>query len=141
VVFTAAISGIDPTLYEAAALDGSSRLKNIFHITIPCILPTIITMLLLRIGAMMSIGYEKIMLMYSPGIYEVSDVFSTYAYRAGLESGKYSLSAAISLMNGLCNLFLIVTANKVTKKISETSLWRGERICIIKRHSAIWSLT
>lgn len=123
VVFTAAISGIDPNLYEAAALDGSTRVKNIFYITIPCILPTIITMFLLRIGQLMSVGYEKIILMYSSGIYEVSDVFSTYAYRAGMESGKHSLSAAISFMNGVCNLFLITTANKVTKKLAETSLW------------------
>ena len=123
VVFTAAISGIDPNLYEAAALDGSNRIKNVFYITIPCIAPTIITMFLLRIGHLMSVGYEKIILMYSPGIYEVSDVFSTYAYRAGLESGKYSLSSAISFMNGVCNLFLITTANKVTRKLAETSLW------------------
>ena len=123
VVFTAAISGIDPNLYEAAALDGSSRLKNIFYITIPCILPTIIIMLLLRIGSVMTIGYEKIMLMYSPGIYEVSDVLSTYAYRAGLQDGKQSLSAAISFMNSVCNLILLLSANKITKKLSDTALW------------------
>lgn len=123
VVFTAAISGIDPNLYEAAALDGSNRLKNIFYITIPCILPTIIIMLLLRIGNIMSIGYEKIILMYTPSTYEVSDVLSTYAYRAGLGDQKFSLSAAISLINSVCNVVLLVTANKITKKISETSLW------------------
>lgn len=123
VVFTAAIAGIDPELYEAAALDGSSRLKNIFYITIPCILPTIITMLLLRIGNIMSVGYEKIILMYSPGIYDVADVLSTYSYRVGLTDQKYSLSAAISLMNSVVNVILLVSANKVTKKLSETALW------------------
>lgn len=123
VVFTAAIAGIDPNLYEAAALDGSSRLKNIFYITIPCILPTIITMLLLKIGSLMTVGYEKIILMYSPGIYETADVFATYAYRAGLENGKHSLSAAISFMNSVCNVILLVSANKVTRKLSETALW------------------
>lgn len=123
VVFTAAISGIDPNLYEAAAIDGSNRLKNIIYITIPCILPTIITMLLLRIGNIMSVGYEKIMLMYTPATYEVSDVLSTYAYRAGLGQTKYSLSAAISLINSVVNVVLLVTANKVTKKLSDTALW------------------
>lgn len=123
VVFTAAISGIDPNLYEAADLDGSNRLKNIFYITIPCILPTIITMLLLRIGNIMSVGYEKIMLMYTPAIYEVSDVLSTYSYRVGLNDQKYSMSAAISLMNSVVNVVLLVSANKLTKKLSETALW------------------
>lgn len=123
VVFTAAIAGIDPNLYEAAALDGSNRLKNIFYITIPCILPTIITMLLLRIGNIMSVGYEKILLMYTPATYEVSDVLSTYSYRIGLEGQKYSLSAAVSLMNSVINVLLLVTANRVTRKLSDTALW------------------
>ena len=123
VVFTAAIAGIDPNLYEAAALDGSSRLKNIFYITIPCILPTIIIMLLLRIGNIMTVGYEKIILMYSPSTYEVADVLSTYAYRAGLDNQKYSLSAAISLINSIVNVVLLVSANKITKKLSDSSLW------------------
>lgn len=123
VVFTAAIAGIDPNLYEAAALDGSTRLKNILYITIPCILPTIITMFLLRIGNLMSVGYEKILLMYTPATYEVADVLSTYSYRIGLESQKYSLSAAVSLMNSVVNVLLLVTANKVTKKLSDTALW------------------
>ena len=123
VVFTAAIAGIDPNLYEAAALDGSNRLKNIFYITIPCILPTIITMLLLRIGNIMTVGYEKILLMYTPATYEVSDVLSTYSYRIGLEGQKYSLSAAVSLMNSVINVILLVTANRVTRKLSDTALW------------------
>ena len=123
VVFTAAIAGIDPNLYEAAALDGSSRLKNIIYITIPCILPTIIIMLLLRIGNIMTVGYEKIILMYTPSTYEVADVLSTYAYRAGLDNQKYSLSAAISLINSVVNVILLVTANKITKKLSDSSLW------------------
>lgn len=123
VVFTAAIAGIDPNLYEAAALDGSTRFKNILYITIPCILPTIITMFLLRIGNLMSVGYEKILLMYTPATYEVADVLSTYSYRIGLEGQKYSLSAAVSLMNSVVNVLLLVTANKVTKKLSDTALW------------------
>ena len=123
VVFTAAIAGIDPNLYEAAALDGSTRLKNIFYITIPCILPTIIIMFLLKIGNLMTVGYEKIILLYTPATYDAGDVLSTYAYRAGLTDQKYSLSAAISLMNSFCNVVLLLSANKLTKKLSETSLW------------------
>lgn len=123
VVFTAAISGIDPNLYEAAALDGSNRLKNTFYITIPCILPTIIIMLLLRIGNIMTVGYEKIILMYTPGNYDVSDVLSTYAYRIGLKDQKYSLSAAISLINSVVNVVLLLSANRITRKLSSTSLW------------------
>lgn len=123
VVFTAAIAGIDPTLYEAAALDGSSRWKNMIHITIPCIMPTIITMLILRLGSMMSLGAEKILLMYVPENYEVSDVLSTYLYRVGLEDNKLSLATAVGLVNAVCNVVLVVASNRVSKKVSETSLW------------------
>lgn len=123
VVFTAAIAGIDPSLYEAAALDGSSRWKNMIHITIPCIMPTIITMLILRLGSMMSLGAEKILLMYVPENYEVSDVLSTYLYRVGLEENKLSLATAVGLVNAVCNVVLVVASNRVSKKVSETSLW------------------
>ena len=123
VVFTAAIAGIDPNLYEAAALDGSTRLKNIIHITLPCILPTVIIMFLLKIGSLMSVGYEKIILMYSPLTYETADVLSTYSYRVGITEQKYSLSSAISLMNSICNITLLLLANRITRKVSETSLW------------------
>lgn len=123
VVYTAAIAGIDPTLYEAAALDGSTRVKNVFKITIPCILPTIITMFILRIGNIMSVGYEKIILMYNPKIYDVADTLSTYSYRAGIIEGKFSLSAAVSFFNNVCDLILILSANAISRKLSETSLW------------------
>jgi len=123
VVFTAAISGIDPTLYEAAELDGCSRLKSIIRITIPCILPTIIIMLLLRIGSIMSVGYEKIILMYSPATYETADTLATYGYRAGIIDGKMSLSAAIGLFNSVCNLVLLLLSNWFAKRVSDTSLW------------------
>ena len=118
VVFTAAISGIDPTLYEAAALDGSTRFKNIFKITLPCIMPTIAIMLILRVGSLMSVGYEKIILMYTPGTYEVADVLNTYAYRAGILDGKISLSTAIGLFNSVCNMILLASANWLSKKFS-----------------------
>lgn len=122
VVFTAAISGIDPTLYEAAALDGSTRFQNIFRITLPCIMPTIAIMLILRVGGLMSVGYEKIILMYSPGTYEVADTLNTYAYRAGILDGKISLSTAIGLFNSVCNLALLASANWISKRISGSGI-------------------
>lgn len=123
VVFTAAIAGIDPTLYEAAALDGSTRLKNVFEITIPCIMPTIIIMFILRVGQMMAVGYEKIILMYNPAIYDVADTLSTYSYRAGIIESKFSLSAAVSLFNSVCDLILVLSANAISRRFSDTSLW------------------
>ena len=123
VVFTAAIAGIDPTLYEAAALDGISRWKSVLYITLPCILPTIITMFILRLGSMMSVGAEKILLMYVPENYEVSDVLSTYLYRVGLEQNNLSLATAVGLMNAVCNVILVVASNYTSRKVSETSLW------------------
>lgn len=123
VVYTAAIAGIDPTLYEAAAIDGSTRLKNIFKITIPCIMPTILICLILRFGSMMASGTGKILLMYSPVTYETADVFGTYAYRAAFGDGKMSYSAAIDLFTSIVNLVLVLAANKISKKVSETSLF------------------
>lgn len=123
VVYTAAIAGIDPTLYEAAAIDGSTRLKNIFCITIPCIMPTILICLILRFGSMMASGTGKILLMYSPVTFETADVFGTYAYRAAFNDGKLSYGAAIDLFTSIVNLFLVLVANKISKKVSETSLF------------------
>ena len=92
------ITGIDPELYDAAALDGSTRWKNIFTITLPCIMPTVVLMLILQIGNIMTVGYEKIILMYSPGIYDVSDTLTTYAYRAGILDNKPYFSHGIDVV-------------------------------------------
>ena len=123
VIYTAAIAGIDPTLYEAASIDGSTRLKNIFTITIPCILPTIMICLILRFGSMMASGTGKILLMYSPVTYETADVFGTYAYRAAFSDGKMSYAAAIDLFTSVVNFILVLGANKLSKKYSETALF------------------
>lgn len=123
VVYTAAIAGIDPTLYEAAAIDGSTRFKNIFKITIPCIMPTILICLILRFGSMMASGTGKILLMYSAVTFETADVFGTYAYRAAFSDGKMSYAAAIDLFTSVVNLILVLAANKLSKKVSETSLF------------------
>lgn len=123
IVFTAAIAGVDPTLYEAAFVDGSTRFKNIFLITMPCILPTVTVMFILRVGNLLSVGFEKIILMYSPRIYDVADVLSTYSYRSGILENKWGYSTAIGLMNSVSNLIIIIAANAISRKLSETSLW------------------
>jgi len=124
IIYTAALSGIDSELYDAAAIDGAGRWKQTLHVTLPGIAPTIITLLILRMGGMMSLGYEKTMLLYNNAIMDVADVISTYVYRSGLGGGnQYSFSTAVSLMNTTVNIILLTLANKISRKVSETSLW------------------
>jgi len=123
IIYIAAISGISAELYEAAGLDGAGRWKQMIHVTIPGILPTIITMLILRVGNMMSLGFEKIILLYNASIYETADVISTYVYRKGLLDQSYSFSTAVGLFNSVINLVLLVLANRICKRITEHSLW------------------
>ncbi len=123
IIYIAAISGINTELYEAAKIDGAGRLKQVLNVTLPGILPTIITMLILRIGTMMSLGYEKIILLYNSSIYETADVISTYVYRKGLLDLDYSFSTAVDLFNSVINLILLYSANKVCKRMTESSLW------------------
>ncbi len=123
IIYIAAIAGINSELYEAARIDGAGRFKQVLYVTIPGILPTIITMLILRIGTMMTIGYEKIILLYNPSIYETADVISTYVYRKGLQDLDYSFSTAVDLFNSVINLVLLFSANKICKKLTDSSLW------------------
>lgn len=124
IIYTAALSGIDSELYDAAAIDGAGRWKQTLHVTLPGIAPTIITFVILRMGSMMSLGYEKTMLLYNNAIMDVADVVSTYVYRSGLGGGnQYSYSTAVSLMNTTVNIILLTVANKISRKVSETSLW------------------
>lgn len=123
IVYLAAITAIDPALYEAAYMDGATRWQQIRTITLPSIYPTIIIMLILQIGNMMSVGFEKIFLMQNPSIYETADVISTYVYRKGLIELNYSYSAAIGLFNSAVNFVLLVFANFMSRKFSENSLW------------------
>ena len=123
IVFSAAIAGVDPGLYEAAFVDGSTRVKNMFLITLPCILPTITIILILRVGGLLSVGFEKVILMYSERIYDTADVLATYSYRSGILENKWSFSTAIGLMNSVVSLILVVTANLISSKVGETSLW------------------
>ena len=123
IIYISAIAGIGPDLYEAAEIDGARRLRKILHITIPGILPTIVIMLILRIGQMMNIGYEKIILLYNPNTYETADVISSYVYRKGLLEFDYSYSTAVGLFNSGINFLLLVISNACSRKMNGNSLW------------------
>ncbi len=123
IIYLATIAGIDTQLYEAAHMDGAGRFRCMWNITLPCIKPTIVIMLILRLGRLLSVGFEKIILMYSPATYEVSDVISSYVYRYGIMQANYSFGTAVDLMNSVVALVLIVITNKISQKVSETSLW------------------
>lgn len=123
IVYLAALTNIDPTLYEAAAIDGAGRFRQALSVTIPSIVPTIVTLFILRMGSFFGVGSEKILLLYNPTTYETADVISTYVYRKGLLQMNYSYSSAIGIFNSLINLTLIMITNKISRKVSETSLW------------------
>lgn len=123
IIFLAALSGIDPQLYEAAKIDGAGRWKQLLHITLPGIIPTIVVMLILRLGAVMNSDFQKILLMQTAPTYETSDVISTFVYRSGILEGNYTYSTAIGLINGVINFSLLLLANAISKKVNSTSLW------------------
>ncbi len=123
IIYIAAMSGVNVELYEAVVIDGANRLQQIWHITLPAIRPTIVILLILNVGRLMSEGFEKIILMYSPATYEVADVISTYVYRRGLIDMEYSFSTAIGLYNSVINFLLLVVANATSRRISGVSLW------------------
>ncbi len=123
IIYLAALASIDPTLYEAAMVDGAGRLRQLWHITLPGIAPTIIILLILRVGNMMSVGYQKIILMYNPLTYETADVISTYVYRKGILEMGFSFSAAVGLLNSVINFALLILANSISRRVNETSLW------------------
>ena len=123
VIYIAALAGIDQELYEAAAIDGATRWKQTLHITIPGIMPTIIIMLILRVGMLMSVGADKTILLYNAQVYETADIISSFVYRKGLEEFNYGYSTAVGLFNSVINFALLVFTNHLSKKYSETSLF------------------
>lgn len=125
ILYLAAMSNINPTLYEAAEVDGASHFQRVLHVTIPCILPTITTLLILDIGGLCGSGasFEKIFLLYNPMTYETADVISTYVFRVGLGSGSYSYATAINLFEGFINLILLTIANFISKRLTDSGLW------------------
>lgn len=123
IIYIAALSGVNPELYEAAKVDGATRLQKIRNIDIPSLIPVIVILLILGIGSMMSIGFEKIYLMQNPLNQNTSEVISTYVYKVGLLNSDFSFSAAIGLFNSIVNFILLVLVNYISKKISSNSLW------------------
>ncbi len=123
IIYIAALSGIDPTLYEAAVVDGAGRWRQLFCVTLPALLPTIVTLLIMRVGHVLDVGYEAIILMYNPQIYETADVISTYVYRRGLIDADYSFAAAVGLFQSLVGMLMVMGANALSRKLTETSLW------------------
>lgn len=123
IIYLAALSGVDQELYEAAKIDGAGKWRLTWHITLPGISHTIIIMLLMKIGSIMNVGFEKIILLYNEGIYETADVISSFVYRKGLVSFQWSYSAAVGLFNSVINFIIIIIFNKISKKYSEVSLW------------------
>lgn len=123
IIYIAAILNIDPSLYESAKIDGITKFKEVWYITLPSILPTVIVLFILRLGRIMSVGFEKVYLMYNPLTYETADVISTYIYRRGIELSNYSFSAAVGLFNSVINFAFVFCSNKLSRKITNMSLW------------------
>lgn len=123
IIYLSALSSIDQEQYEAAYIDGANRWQQAYSITIPGIMPTITILFILKIGGLMSVGSEKILLLYSPVTYETADVISTFIYRKGLLDMDYSFSTAVGLFNSVINIILLTIANTLSRKVNETSLW------------------
>lgn len=123
IIYIAAMSAVDPTLYQAATVDGANRLQKMFHITLPSIIPTIIVLLILSIGTLMSARTEKILLMINPLTTDRADVIGTYVYKVGLKDAKYSYSAAVGLFTNIINFVLVFGANLVSRRTTNYSLW------------------
>ncbi len=123
IVYFAAIMGISPSLYEALKVDGGNKFQEIRFITFPGMAPTLIIMIIMRIGSMLTVGYERVLLLYNANIYVTADVLSTFEQRIGILSGNYGIGAAVSLFNSLIAFALVIGANTISRNISETSLW------------------
>jgi len=123
IIFIAALSAVDPSLYEAAKVDGASRWHRILYIDIPMLIPTAITLLILRVGGLLGVGFEKVYLMQNDLNITSSEILSTYVYKMGIISSQYSFSSAVNLFNTIINFILLILVNQISKKYSENSLW------------------
>jgi len=123
ILYLTALTNVDPQLYEAAAIDGAGRWKQTLYVTIPGILPTIVITLILSTGSVLSVGFEKVLLLYTANTMEIADVISTYTYRMGIVNSQYSYTTAVGLFQGIINLIIITVVNQISRKTSETSLW------------------
>ena len=123
IIYLAALTSIDHSLYEAARIDGANKWQQLTRITIPSIIPTIVVMLVLRVGSMLNVGFETVLLLYQPATYSTSDVISTYVYRLGMEQQNFGLATAVGMFNAIVGFILVYSSNKWSKKVSEVSLW------------------
>jgi putative aldouronate transport system permease protein len=123
IIYLSALSSIDNALYEASYIDGAGRWKQMIHITLPGIAPTIVILFILKLGGVLNVGFEKIILLYNPMTYETADVISSYVYRKGLLEANYSYGTAVGLFNSIINFVLVITANRISKKVTNISLW------------------
>ncbi len=123
IVYLSALAGIDTAQYEAAKIDGAGRFNQLLHVTLPGIMPTIIILLILQLGKLLNVGFEKIILMYNPATYETADVISSYVYRMGLQRFDWSFSTAVGLFNSCVNFVMLVVSNRISSKVSDSSLW------------------
>jgi len=122
-IFYSSLLSVPHSLYEAAELDGATRIQRILHISIPGILPTIAVMFIMAVGGILNVGFERVLLLYQPVTYETADVIATYVFRLGLEQNDFALGATAGLLNSVVALVLVVTANTISKKLSSNSLW------------------
>jgi len=123
IIYMAALSGVDRELYEAAMLDGANRLQQTWHVTLPGIANTIVMLFILRMGSFLTVGSEKLLLLYGPSTYEVGDVISTYVYRKGILDADYGFSTAVNFFNSVINTILLIATNKISRKVSDMSLF------------------
>jgi len=123
IIYLAALSNVNPEEIEASLIDGANRWKQILHITLPAISPTIFIMLILNIGSILDVSFEKVLLLQNPSIYDTADVISTYVYRKGLQGFQYSYATAVGLFNATINLLFLISANRLARKFGNTSLW------------------
>ncbi len=123
IIYIAAIMGVDVSLYEAAKIDGINKWQEAWYITLPSISQTIIILLIMQIGRIMSVGFEKVFLMYSPAVYETADVISTYVYRKGIDNSSYSFASAVGLFNSVVNFLFVFAANWICRRFTRSSLW------------------
>ena len=123
IIYLAAITGIDPQLYDAATVDGANRWQRLLHITLPCIRSVIVVVLITRIGGLMQAGFEQIFVLYHPGVYGTADIIDTYVYRMGLQEGKFELATAVGLFKSIINFGLLVAANKIARMAGEEGIY------------------
>nr|MBA5584478.1 sugar ABC transporter permease [Anaerobacillus isosaccharinicus]QOY38500.1 sugar ABC transporter permease [Anaerobacillus isosaccharinicus] len=123
ILYLAALSGINPQLYEAATVDGASKWQQTWHITLPCLLPTIVILFILQMSSILEVGFEQVFILLNPLVYSVGDVFETYVYRVGVTQGQFSYTTAVGLFKSVIALFMVVMANKIAKKLGQNGLW------------------